>query len=409
MAGNAEGWKKIFSKLPIEKTVAREGFFDLSASDINRIAQREPRLMAKIDFKEQLPVVMKKRGLALLAISNGVYRIGQFNPFIPIEPIPTQKPRKIGFPRGYLTLNPKRLMHESAALDAALLSGVLENVFDEEVALTIRGRTRNAPFSFSLDGVSFSVDGVQIEVDGGYEGANTVNLVEAKIGIRSNISVRQILYPQLAWENIVRGRKKVRSFVCFYQEPLLRFIPVNYDGKVCAADHGNETVFALEPDAKLRLAAIKENFKAPEPVVGVPFPQADNFETVLSMLNLVARHGDMTKEALSFDFDIVPRQIDYYVNIMRWLGLVVVERGNIHLTDNGKRISGLSHADRIYELAHIIFGEPIFHQALRKGVDGVDKNLFRRWRCSKSTINRRLQTVAAWIKFFRKFEQGSLL
>jgi hypothetical protein len=115
-----------------------------------------------------------------------------------------------------------------------------------------------------------------------------------------------------------------------------------------------------------------------------------------------------TKDELSTDFDIVDRQIDYYVNIMRWIGLVTVEMGNIHLTATGRRIADLSHAERIYELAQIIFGEPIFHEALRSGTNGVNKDLFLRWKCSGSTIERRLQTVAAWIRYFKTFEQDKL-
>lgn len=405
MTSNAEGWREIFSKLPIVETVDKTGFFDITADQIKAIARREPRLMAKIDFRERLPPVMSQHGLAMLAISNGTYRIGRFDPFIPIQPANAKPPQRALFPKGFLTLNPGDLAHESAALDAALLSGVLAQVFGETVALTIRGRTRKVPFRFALSGIDIPVDGVQIEVDGGYEGATTINLVEAKVGAFNNISVRQLLYPQLAWDAAIQGGKKVRTYICLYQEPRLRFIPVLYDGKNCMTDHSNEQVFIIEPEAKLSLASIPEKPGAPVPVLGVPFPQADNFETVLAMLNIVAQHEDMTKDELSVDFDLVDRQIDYYVNILRWLGLVKVDAATIHLTASGRRIAGLPHAERIYELAQIIFGEPVFHQALKKGTEGVDQSLFARWKCSKSTIGRRLQTVNAWIKYFKTHEK----
>ncbi len=404
MMSNAEGWKLIFATLPILKEVGSAGYFDISATQIKDISGREPRLMAKIDFKEQLPPVMAEAGLSLLAISNGVYRIGRFDPFISIDARPSQQVTRLPFPTGYLTLSPKDLTNESAALDAALLSGALAKIFGEEVVLTIRGRTRNAPFTFSLGGIGFPVNGVQIEVDGGYEGATTINLVEAKIGIRKNISIRQLLYPQLAWDAAIKGTKKIRTFICLYQEPLLRFIPVIYDGTSCRADHANERVFALEAEARFSLMDIPAQPEAALPVSGVPFPQADTFETSLAMLSIVAQHGEMTKDALSADFDIVDRQIDYYVNIMRWLGLVTVEAGTIRLTETGRRLADMSHAARMYELAQIIFGEPIFHQALHKGIDHVDSAMFQRWNISGSTIGRRLQTVAAWIKYFKTFE-----
>ena len=52
-----------------------------------------------------------------------------------------------------------------------------------------------------------------------------MNLIEAKIGTLSTISIRQLLYPELAWTNILDGRKKIKSFLFAYEEPFFRFIP----------------------------------------------------------------------------------------------------------------------------------------------------------------------------------------
>jgi hypothetical protein len=405
MALNDTAWQAIFDELRIVEKVDAGGFCDITALQIKKITGREPRLMAKIDFREQLPSCMEKQGLGLLAISNGSYRTGRFDPFVAIEPEIRAAPEKMSFPRGFLTLDPQALNSESAALDAALLGGILARIFGEDVALTIRGRTRNMPFEFSLSGITFPVDGVQIEVDGGYEGAGSVNLVEAKIGARSNINLRQLLYPQMAWEKALAGRKKVRSFICFYQEPVLRFIPVLYDGALCRADHANERAFLLEPEARLNLMAIPERPAAPLPLLGVPFPQADSFETVLAMLAITAREECVEKEKLLGDFDVDPRQIDYYSSVMRWLGLVEQNDGVLRMTAEGRRIAALAHAERMQALADIIFGEPIFHHALHHGVDSVPDSLFERWKCSGSTIGRRKQTVAAWIKYFRSFAE----
>lgn len=126
------------------------------------------------------------------------------------------------------------------------------------------------------------------------------------------------------------------------------------------------------------------------------------------MFSVVAQKDEgITKEDLFSDFDIplVKRQIDYYSNVMRWLGLVKVDDGVIRVTTEGRRIAGLTHAQRIKELAGIVFSEPIFHTALRHGTNNIPNSLFQRWRCNDSTINRRLQTVAAWIRYFQTFER----
>lgn len=401
MSLNHEGWEEIFSELQVVERVDAKGYFDITADQIKKISNREPRLMAKIDFREHIPPAMRKQDMAILAIANGTYRIGRFDPFIDIEPASIVTPSSFAFPGNIITLNPQKLAHESAALDAALVSGILHEVFGEDVALTIRGRSRSPDFVFPLNGIDFPISGVQIEVDGGYEGATTINLVEAKVGPRDNLSVRQLIYPQLAWEQTIGKRKAVRTYICFYQEPILRFIPVAYENGICRADHSKEVAFMLEPEAKLDLGAIQVKPDAPVPVLGVPFPQADRFETVLAMFSIVVREEEIAKDLLLLDFDIDPRQIDYYSNAMRWMGLVEVEKGVIRLTTDGRAIAAQPHAEKIRRMAEVIFSEPIFNHVLRHGIANVPPALFERWGCdSESTRHRRLQTVKAWVSYF---------
>lgn len=405
MALNHDGWNEIFSRLPIVKGVHEKGYYDITADQIKEFSSgREARLMTKIDFREQLPKVMKDLGYGILAIANGTYRIGEFNPFIEIESVSSVAPVSIPFPGNIITLNPQKLGNESAALDAAFVSGILSQVFGEDVVLTIRGRTRSPNFTLPLGGLTFPIMGVQIEVDGGYEGATTVNLVEAKVGSRCNINIRQLIYPQLAWQKIIGKRKTIRTFLCFYQEPILRFIPIVFDNGVCGADHQNELAFILEPQAKLNLGAIKANPNALFPVLDAPFPQADRFETVLAMFNIVANEEEIAKESLLLDFDITPRQIDYYTNAMRWMGLVEIIDAVVHITKEGREIAALSHADKMKRLAEIIFSEPIFNHALHHGTDSMPPALFERWHCdSEVTRHRRLSTVRAWVSYFETF------
>jgi hypothetical protein len=403
MSLNYEGWEAIFSELRIIDRVNEQGFFDITADQIKQISKREPRLMAKIDFREHIPPVMRKEQMAILAIANGTYRIGRFDPFIEIEPVSIVIPSSFAFPGNIITINPQKLAHESAALDAALVSGILTEVFGESVALTIRGRSRSADFNFPLNGINFPISGVQIEVDGGYEGATTINLVEAKVGPRNNLSVRQLIYPQLAWEKSLGKRKSIRTFLCFYQEPILRFIPVTYTDGVCKADHGNELAFILEPEAKLNLGAIQANPAAPFPVLGVPFPQADKFDTVLAMFNIVVNEEEVAKEALLLEFDLTPRQITYYSDAIRWMGLVDIKNTVVKISQEGRIIAARSHAEKMKRLAEIIFCEPIFNHALRKPGQPVPSSLFERWGIGGTTPARRMSTVRAWVTYFEAF------
>ena len=409
MALNHDGWDEIFATLKIVERVDAKGYFDITAEQIKKISGREPRLMAKIDFREHVPPVMHKQGMAILAIANGTYRIGRFDPFIDIEPVSTAKPSSFTFPGNIITINPKHLAHESAALDAALVSGILHEVFGEDVALTIRGRSRSPDFAFPLNGINFPISGVQIEVDGGYEGATTVNLVEAKVGPRDNLSVRQLIYPQLAWESVIGKKKSIRTFICFYQEPILRFIPVVYAKGVCKADHSNELAFILEPIAKLNLGVIKASPNAVYPLLGVPFPQADNFDTVLAMFNIVVSEEEISKDSLLLEFDLTMRQITYYSDALKWMGLVDIKQAFVSITPEGRAIDALSHAEKMKRLAEIIFCEPIFNHVLHKRNSEVPASLFERWNIGGSTPERRLKTVQAWVNYFEAFSKQEAL
>jgi predicted transcriptional regulator len=409
MALNHDGWDEIFSALKIVECVDARGYFDITADQIKKISGREPRLMAKIDFREHIPPVMHKQDMAILAIANGTYRIGRFDPFIDIEPVSTATPSNFAFPDNIITLNPQKLAHESAALDAALVSGVLHEVFGEDVALTIRGRSRSPDFVFPLNGINFPISGVQIEVDGGYEGATTVNLVEAKVGPRDNLSVRQLIYPQLAWERVIGKKKAVRIFICFYQEPILRFIPVIYEKGLCKADHSNELAFILEPIAKLNLGAIKATPNAPYPLLGVPFPQADNFDTVLAIFNIVVNEEEISKDSLLLEFDLTMRQITYYSDALKWMGLVEIKQAIISITPEGRDIASLSHAEKMKRLADIIFCEPIFNHVLHNRNSEVPASLFERWNIGGTTPDRRLKTVQSWVNYFEEFSKQEAL
>lgn len=409
MSLNEKAWNTLFTHFDIVNKVNSDGYFDITADQIKKIGEREPRLMTKFDYKKHLPVIMRQHHMALLAIENGKYRIGRFNPYIEVAEKSKVHPTIVTFPSNIISINPKKIDHESLVLDASHVSGVLTRIFGEEVNLTIRGRTRNAPFSFQLDSMSFSVSGVQIEVDGGYEGATSINLVEAKIGSSSTINLRQLLYPHLVWEGLANGRKRVNTFICFYQEPVLRFIPVQISASGDAfADHANEQAFMLEPPAKLNLNAIPALKHASLPVISAPFPQANRFDRVLAMLQVVARESRITKEELAqfFDESLDLRDVGYYASVLQWLGLVTIKKGAISMTSFGIEVASTSHANRMQKLADIVFGEPIFNHALHSDSKPIPSKLFERWRIGRSTPARRLSTIKAWVKYFKEYVEN---
>ena len=412
---NDVAWDILFNQLPIVQTVNSQGHFDITSDQINTISGRQARLMAKIDFKTDLPNAMANNNYAMLAIKDGLYRIGVFDPFININQTPSSKAKFTTFPNNIITIDPFNIKGESEVLEAALMSGILDDVFGENVKLTIRGRSSDYPhFNFSLNNVNFNIQGVQIEVDGGYEGNTTINLVEAKSFAPNTINIRQLIYPQMGWENIIKSRKIVRTYICLYQKPFIRFIPIDFTNGTCKADHANEKVFTFSPPAKLNIRAIPMNANAIPPNPNAPFPQANRLDKALAMftnaVNITKETSVITKQEFVEDFDVSldPRDIDYYFNVLKWLGLMDSLKGLITVTEFGKKFDKLNINEQMETLANIIFCEPIFHHTLHHRQDSMPDSYFKRWRITQSTKYRRLQTVKAWIKYFDDYVDGLL-
>lgn len=385
--------------LDIVSQVNLQGFFDISADQIKGFDGKEARLMAKIDHSESLPPVMRQNHLSILAIENGLYRISKANPFIKIGEGGTAKITTITAPKHLLTLDPYRIATESAALDLAHHSGILANVFGEETKLTIRGRTRG-DLNFALDNIHFNISGVQIEIDGGYEGASTVNLVEAKNRSCSDLNIRQLLYPELHWRAKIGTAKIVRSWAMFLEVDIFRFLPFKSVDNNFSFDFKNEKAFRFEKAGLFNLLAIKLNPKYQDQ--DAPFPQADTFSNVMTLLTTLRTESNMEKAAIAEYFAFDARQASYYTSALKWLGLATSDP-TVSLTSTGMEISNAPVDEQLRRIANILFSHPVFFHALRAGAESVPDSLFNNGNntLSSKTINRRKKTVTAWIKFFQ--------
>ena len=399
---NNQAWDNIFEDLNIIDTVIKKGYFDISADEIKSRDGKEARLMTKIDHKEHLPAVMKKNKLSILAIKNGLYRIASNSPFIDIEEEIKCQIQVIEQPRDIITINPLDIKSESAALDVAKISGMLDIVFNEKTDLTIRGRLRG-DLSFSIGSIDYHIQGVQIEVDGGYEGSNTVNLIESKIGFRGNMNIRQLLYPELVWKKNVKNKKQVNSYIFYYHNSIFRFIPFKYVNNKFLAMHKDEKAFRFRNYKSFSLNDIK---KANDRLVdtSVPFPEANSFDRIHAIILNTTREECPTKMSIIIDFDISlnPRQYDYYFNVLKWMKLCEYRTECISITEKGNYLLSLNDYDRMIEFAIIVFSEPICFNLLHDlPIDTNDINEYPQM--GDSTIKRRVNTIESWIKYFNDF------
>jgi len=394
-----QSWENIFEAYNILEGIAKDGYVTISADAIKAVDGKEPRNLTKIDFREKLPHIMQEHGLSILAIKNGLYKIAKNDPFLSVKEEITTDIRELDAPKGIVTIDPFTIKSESGALDIAAVSGMLKEVFKEETELTVRGRLRGS-LDFYIGTTPYNIEGVQIEVDGGYEGVNALHLIEAKIGYSSNINIRQLLYPHLYWQKELHGKKEVKSYLFYLQGDLFRFIPYIYDGSIGYLDQKEEKVFRFKEEQRafdLYTIDIDPN----RVDRSKPFPQADRFEMIHTMMLLIAQQHTLTKEELSENFDIVDRQIDYYVNVLKWLRVVDELKGVLRLTTQGETIVNLPFKSRVEALARIVFSEPICNALLHnKSVDPYFFDLYNVH--SQSTIDRRVRTVRSWIQYFKE-------
>lgn len=418
---NDRVWRQILDENPeILKSVNEKGFFDVSSDFIRQY--REPRLACYIDFREHRPISFRDHKLSILATANGKFRLARTDPFVDFslqENVRSHTLPEFKIPNDVTLLSPDNLSSESKALDAALVSGILDEVFEDEVSLVIRGREFSTKFSFSLpvvdseknELIKYEIDRVQIEVDGGYEGSRGLYLVEAKCTSttkrQTGMNSRQLLYPHLNYAS-KSGKKPVSTYLMLF-EPNTRFYLFYRFHPDSLGRKGDN----LEYRYKCQLVADEQpncNFKdlldiqvvEAKTEISAPFPQADRFERVIDAYRYLVANGPTERDRIISD-NLDPRQFDYYINTLIWMKLARKTQDNlIELTNLGLLFGDISRKQQLFELARIVVSNDVFHAALRDN-DSLAKQRMRKYRInSQSTIDRRMKTVNSWLKFFEE-------
>lgn len=416
---NDEAWELIFEKYKILDRISSEGYMEISATMINEF--REARLMTKFDHKSQLPNLFAEYNLSILPISRGDYLIGTFKTFCDfntdeIEVTP------IEFPSFLESLDYKDITSEATAINCAFISKILHNFTGEENLFpTVSGRMSSSSFSFGIDSskgiFNVNVGNSQIEIDGGYEGDNSLNLIEAKNYISDDFLVRQLYYPFKLWTEKIQ--KQVRPIFLTYSNGVFHlreytFTDVNHYNSLVLVKHKKYVV----QDGSFNIEALGEiidrtrTIKEPE----IPFPQANSFERVINLCELLKQKEFISKEEITQNYDFDARQTDYYSNAGKYLGLIETGRDPLtgqtacFLTAKGKQVFGLTLVDRQKEFVKLLVSHSAFKQTLKLHLEHGEmpdkKSIVEIMKYSKlynidseSTYFRRASTVVGWINW----------
>ena len=199
---NDIAWKKIFERYQILDRLANNERVSISSTEINDF--REARLMTKFDHRSQLPELFVEHKLSILPTSRGTYEIGPFETFCDFDTEDVEIVT-VDFPTFLESIDYKDITSESVAINCAFVSRMLHDFTDEENLLpTVCGRMSSSLFDFTIRSEQGSfemrVENSQIEIDGGFEGDNSLNLIEAKNYISDDFLIRQLYYPYRLWK-----------------------------------------------------------------------------------------------------------------------------------------------------------------------------------------------------------------
>ncbi len=411
---NNEAWNSLFKKFDILKEINDNGFYEISADDI-KLSGREPRLMTKFDSSENLPDIFKDNDLAILPVKRGTYIIGKFQNYQSINidnniDVETKK-----LPDYITTIDYKNITSEAISLNAAYISGMLEDIVGESVVPTISGRMGTGEFNYKIllnDQNTFdvNVENSQMEIDASYEGISKFVILEAKNHYMKDFIIRQLYYPYKVWKS--NTNKEIIPIMLIKHDNIFNFFVYSFENEndynsICLKEI--KRYILDEPYNPIELSDIMDimgNVEFVDEDESIPFPQANTFNIVLDLLGEL-NSQDMTPDDITNFLEYDPRQTNYYIDAAKYLGFVIKDK-KYTLTEYGKRIMKMNHKDRTLEIIKSILSHKPFYLAMKQQIenysfdtDEIAKSIDEcRNEINKiSTAKRRTSTVTAWIKW----------
>ena len=412
MSLNDVAWNALIERYDIVNRIQTDGEFHIQASQIKEY--REPRKMAKFDCTRQLPRPFREHNINILPTSNSGYVLSDFLLYAPVPPMcdtVTQVPRPF-----YETVNERS---ESNVINQLILSKILDRFLETNNLMeTFNGRQRTHEFDFVVDTVrgekrNVHVKGAQIEIDGGFEDANTVVIMEAKNVLHDDFIVRQLYYPYRTWHHEVT--KPIRLLFVVYCNDIYalheyRFTDINDYSSIELVRSG---YYTLVDDLIISFDELDAIRRTSEPETqNIPFPQCDNFDRIISLMDILNEHGAMTADEIADAMDFTPRQADYYFNGGAYLGLFEKDAEKKRkLSRMGELIARMAYKPRQLALVRQILRHDMFktlYDEMREheAIPTLER-IMELMACycagfGEPMLRRRGQTVAAWLRWIER-------
>ena len=406
---NDWGWLRILAA-GYDAELERRGYFYIGARELEQLSGRQPRLMAKHDFSTSRPWIFQRLQLGIVPVSRSEYLVGRFNLYERFPETQRGEVRTLELPAGLDTLSLEGVSSEAVALNGASASGMLEDFLGcAPLQATVAGRMSTHGLKVRLPdlGVDVAVDRAQMEIDGGFESLEHLVLVEAKNHLSEDFNIRQLYFPYRRFQQ--RLAKDVVPVYLVYSNGIFHLYRYEFRDpadfrSIALVDSARYALSSSHLDAQAALDIVRA--VAPEPEPAVPFPQANSFERVVNLLELIALQP-LSKAEITQRYDFDPRQADYYANAARYLGLAEPVEDTWETTEHGRRVIEQPQRDaRNAALIRALAARRVFREVLElslargavastteicAAMDGLGLSL--------ATSRRRASTVARWTQW----------
>lgn len=409
---NDKAREQIFEKYDILNKIESNWIYEISAKDITPI--REARLMTKFDHVEDLPKIFSENKLSILPINRWTYVIWHFKTHTKISysnvHIQNIEPRT-----DLESIDKNNLFSESIAINYALATWMLKDLLNENCEPTVSWKMGSSSFSFKvIDKVSdtqvvLDVNNAQIEIDWGFESDSKLLIIEAKMWKCDDFIVRQLYYPYRLRKQKV-NKDVIPVFMTISNDVFTFFVyKFSDDSDYNSIELVKTKSYAISFEP-ITFDEVKEIFSRvkiiPEPE-NTPFPQADDFEKVINLLEIL-QSWEKTDDELADEYNFVIRQSHYYKNATKYLWYANFERWEpLKLTEKWKKLMEKSRRERLLSFVNDILSHPVFNKTFNRYIEtswNINKSeivWIMKW-CnlkdidSEATYNRRASTVRWW-------------
>ncbi len=413
-------WLQLFQKYGIPEKVKMLGQFSIKASQIKEF--REPRLMAKWDSSEDLPKILRSSGLNLLPSSRSSYLISDYQLYQPFPKTPANEIKYVPT-RPYESIDFDNITSESNAINAMLITGILDDflgVEQNETVETFNGRMGSGPLDFYVNRASGGkahvvTDSTQLEIDGGFENDDSVIIIEAKNVPHPDFHIRQLYFPYVLWSKKVK--KGIRLVFSQYVDSIYhlyeyRFADPNDYSSIKLLrrkDYTFQSSAITWDDMRKVWEQVSPETDDNEADAECPFPQADTFATVITLMERLADGSTMDSADIADYMEFDPRQSNYYAAAGEYLGVFEREHGEgVRLSATGADIMRQRVRERRLAILGLMFKHEIFHHFFGimygngqlPSAKDIKEHMKLHNMCNEgSTMVRRASTVRGWLRW----------